>query len=223
MSSELRLAGGQDGAALGVEAAEHERQFREILDFCPAALIIVDEDGRLLFHNARLREILGYSKEELDLCDTRKHWYDLAQRERIIKQLRDHGGQVLNERVIWRTKKGALVHFLWSYVQVAYRGGHVSFVGGKRIAWAYDITAVVEQQVQVAEQERQLREIMDLCPAGLIVVDEEGRLGGYESCSAMRKRNFNSSTPGNFGTTSAIVNVSLSCCSSAAVSFLMKR
>ena len=27
----------------------------------------------LLFHNARLREILGYSKDELDLCDTRTH------------------------------------------------------------------------------------------------------------------------------------------------------
>ena len=81
------------GVALGHEAAEHERQFREILDFCPAALLVVDEDGRLLFHNARLREILGYSKEELDLCDTRMHWHDLEQRERIIKQLRDHGGQ----------------------------------------------------------------------------------------------------------------------------------
>jgi PAS domain S-box-containing protein len=172
----MRLVGGRDSVAIGAEAAEHERQFREMLEFCPAALLVVDEDGRLLFHNARLREILGYSKEELDLCDTRKHWHDLAQRERIIRQLRDHGGQVLNERVIWRTKKGALVHFLWSYVQVAYRGGHVSFVGGKRVAWAYDITALTEQQVQVAEQERQLREILDLCPAGLVVVDEEGRL-----------------------------------------------
>ena len=164
------------GVALGHEAAEHERQFREILDFCPAALLVVDEDGRLLFHNARLREILGYSKEELDLCDTRMHWHDLEQRERIIKQLRDHGGQILNEKVTWRTKKGALVHFLWSYVQVAYRGGHVSFVGGKRVAWAYDITALIDQQVQVAEQERQLREILDFCPAGLSVVDEDGRL-----------------------------------------------
>jgi PAS domain S-box-containing protein len=164
------------GRALGAEAAEHERQFREILDFCPAALLVVDEDGRLLFHNARLREILGYSKEELDGCDTRMHWHDLVQRERIIKQLRDHGGQILNERVTWRTKKGALVHFLWSYVQVAYRGGHVSFVGGKRVAWAYDITALIEQQGQVAEQERQLSEILDYCPAGLAVVDEEGRL-----------------------------------------------
>ena len=34
-------------------------------------------------------KFLRYSKEELDLCDTRKHWHDLAQRERIIKQLRE--------------------------------------------------------------------------------------------------------------------------------------
>src|SRR5262249_36440462 len=115
-------------------------------------------------------------KGELDLCDTRMHWHDLAQRERIIQQLRDHGGQILNEKVTWRTKKGALVHFLWSYVQVAYRGGHVSFVGGKRVAWAYDITALIEHQVQATEQERQLREILDFCPAGLSVVDEDGRL-----------------------------------------------
>jgi PAS domain S-box-containing protein len=94
MSSDIRSVESHAGIPLGVEAAEHERQFREILDFCPAALLVVDEDGRLLFHNARLREILGYSKEELDLCDTRIHWHDLAQRERIIKQLRDHGGQI---------------------------------------------------------------------------------------------------------------------------------
>jgi PAS domain S-box-containing protein len=163
-------------AALGAEAVEHERQFRELLEFCPAALVVVDENGRLLFHNARLREILGYTKDELDLCDTRMHWHDLERRERIVKLLRAKGGQVLNERVIWRTKKGALVHLLMSYVQVAYRGGHVSFVGGKRIAWVYDVTALTEQQGLVAEQERQLREILDCCPAGLDVVDEDGRL-----------------------------------------------
>jgi PAS domain S-box-containing protein len=179
MSSDItasQSAATNSSTALGVEAAEHERQFREILEFCPAALLIVDEDGRLLFHNARLREILGYSKEELDLCDTRTHWHDLAQRDRIIQQLRDRGGQILNEKVVWRTKKGTLVHLLMSYVQVAYRGGHVSFVGGKRIAWVYDITPLVEHRAQVAEQERELREILDYCPAGLDVVDEDGRL-----------------------------------------------
>ena len=59
------------GRPPGIEAAEHERQFREMLEFCPAALLVVDEDGRLLFHNARLRELLGYQKDELDRFDTR--------------------------------------------------------------------------------------------------------------------------------------------------------
>jgi len=97
-----RSAATKGGTAPGVEAAEHERQFREMLEFCPAALMVVDEDGRLLFHNARLREILGYHKDELDLCDTRMHWHDLDQRTRIINQLRDQGGQILNEKVKWR-------------------------------------------------------------------------------------------------------------------------
>ena len=171
-----RSAATNGGIALGVEAAEHERQFRELLEFSPAALEVVDEDGRLLFHNARLREILGYSKDELDLCDTRTHWHDLDQRTRIINQLRDQGGQILNEKVTWRTKKGTLVHLLLSYVQVGYRGGHVSFIGGKRVLWVYDITALTEHEAQVAEQERQLREILDYSPAAVCVVDEDGRL-----------------------------------------------
>ena len=166
----------KSGIALGAEAAEHERQFHEILEFCPAALLVVDEDGRLLFHNARLREILGYNKEELDLCDTRMHWQDLDQRARIIEQLRDKGGQILNEKVIWRTKKGTLVHLLLSYVQVAYHGGHISFVGGRRVLWVYDVTELTKNQAQVAEQERQLREILDYSPAAVSVVDEDGRL-----------------------------------------------
>jgi PAS domain-containing protein len=70
-----------DGGRLpGTEAAEHERQFREILEFCPAALLVVDEDGRLLFHNARLRDLLGYDKDELERIDTRQFWHDLDQR-----------------------------------------------------------------------------------------------------------------------------------------------
>jgi PAS domain S-box-containing protein len=178
MSSDTRASGpgATNGGVAGLEAAEHERQFRELLEFCPAALMVVDEDGRLLFHNARLREILGYSKDELDFSDTRMHWHDLDQRTRIIKQLRDQGGQLLNEKVIWRTKKGTLVHLLLSYVQVAYQGGHISFVGGKRVLWVYDITAMTKHETQVAEQERQLREILDYSPAAVSVVDEDGRL-----------------------------------------------
>ena len=177
MSSDIKRSIGADGGtALDGALAEQDRQFRELLEFCPAALLVVDDDGRLLFHNARLREILGYTRDELHMFDTRLTWYDLDQRERIIQQLRDRGGQVLNERVTWRTKRGSLVHLLLSYVQVAYHGGHISFVGGKRVVWVYDITALTQHEEQVAEQERQLREILDYSPAAVGVVDEDGRL-----------------------------------------------
>src|SRR3954470_15552364 len=80
--------------------AEQERQFREILEYCPAALIVVDEDGRLIFHNASLRELLGYDRQELDLIDTKTFWLDLEERRRIIDMLRERGGKLLNEEVV---------------------------------------------------------------------------------------------------------------------------
>src|SRR5215211_1142584 len=94
------------------DLAEYERQFREILEHCPAGLNVVDEDGRLLFHNAHIRELFGYTTAELHLFDTRKFWHDLDHRTRIIETLRERGGQLLNEEVIWKTKQGQLVHAL---------------------------------------------------------------------------------------------------------------
>jgi PAS domain S-box-containing protein len=158
------------------DIAEYDRQFREILEHCPAGLNVVDEDGRLLFHNARIRELLGYTAEELHLFDTRQFWHDLDQRTRIIASLHDSTDPILNEEAIWLTKLGKQVHVLISYPQTAYRGGRISFVGGKRVLWIYDVSALREREAESAEHERQFREILDYCPAGLNVVDEDGRL-----------------------------------------------
>jgi PAS domain S-box-containing protein len=177
MSSDTtRSAATDGGSAPGVEAAEHERQFREMLEFCPAALLVVDEGGRLLFQNARLRELLGYQTAEIEGIDTSTFWHDREQRARIIASLRERGGQLLNEKAVWRTKNGQLLHVLLTYAQVAYQGGHISFVGGKRVLWVYDVTALTQHETQVLEQERQLREILDFCPAAVCVVDEDGRI-----------------------------------------------
>ncbi len=163
-------------SAREAEIAEQQRQFREILAQCPAGLLVVDEEGKLIFHNARLRELLGYGKSEIDLIDTKAFWFDLAQRDAIIEALRERGGQLLNQEVVWKTRDGEPVHGLLSYVQVAYRGGHVSFPGAQRICWFYDIDALTRRESQVAEQEHQLREVLAYCPAALLVVDEDGRL-----------------------------------------------
>ena len=168
-----QIAGAADEARV---AADQERQFRDILEHCPAGLNVVDEDGRLLYHNARIRELLGYDEDELRDFDTRRFWQDLEQRTRIIAELHEQGGTVLNREVVWKTARGEPVHVLISYPQVAYHGGQISFAGGRRVAWVYDMTPLRQRDQQIAEQERQFRDILEHCPAGLNVVDEDGRL-----------------------------------------------
>src|SRR5215203_5617224 len=164
------------------QIAEQERQFREILEYCPAALNVVDEDGRLLFHNARLRQLFGYDADELTLFDTRRLWHDLDQRGRIIESLRERGGQLLNEEVTWKTKHGQPVHILVSYVQVAYQGGQISFVGGKRLFWAYDITALKTAEEARRLSEQRLVEAIESISEGFVFYDAEDRLVLCNSC-----------------------------------------
>ena len=164
------------------QIAEQERQLREILDFCPAGLNVVDEDGHLLFHNRRLRDLLGYEREDLDLFDTRKFWGDLSHRDRIVDLLRDRGGQLLNEEVIWKTKTGDPLNLLISYVQVGYHGGHVGFSGGKRLAWLYDITPLRRAEKARQRSEQRLSEAIESISEGFVCYDGEDRLVICNSC-----------------------------------------
>jgi PAS domain-containing protein len=134
------------------------------------------------FHNARLRELLGYAEEELDLFDTRNFWQDLDHRTRLIETLRESGGQLLNEEVIWKTKQGQPVHLLISYVQVAYQGGHVSFVGGKRVAWLYDITPLRRAEEARRRSEQRLAEAIESISEGFVFYDANDRLVLCNSC-----------------------------------------
>jgi adenylate cyclase len=176
VDAERALKGKKAQNVRRAQIAEQERQFREILEYCPAGLQIVDEDGRLLFHNACLREMLGYTQEEMEQIDTKRFWHDLEQRLRILEILRERGGQLLNEEVIFKTKQGELLHVLMSYVQVAYHGGHISFVGGKRVCWIYDITTLRRAEIARKRSDERLVEAIESISEGFVFYDAEDRL-----------------------------------------------
>ena len=90
----------------------------------------------------------------MEQFDTHDFWHDLDERERLIASLREGGAGVANREVVWKTKQGEPVHVLISYPQVAYRGGHISFVGGKRVAWIYDISALKKAEDARQRSER---------------------------------------------------------------------
>jgi PAS domain S-box-containing protein len=162
-----------------VQLAEQQRQFHEMLECCPAGLVVVDEDGRLLFHNARLREMLGYAEDEMKGLDTTAFWHDLGQRSQIIDTLRKRGGQLLNEEVVWKTKQGELVHVLISYVQSTFRGGHMAR-RGKRLHW-FDITALKRSGDARRQSEQRLAEAIEISE-GFACYDADDRLVLCSSC-----------------------------------------
>src|SRR3954452_20192179 len=153
-----------------------ERQFREVLDFCPAALSATDDDGRLVFHNRRYREIMRSPKEEMDGIDTRRFWFDLDERERIMATLRARDGEVRDQEVVLKARDGEPVSFLLSYPQVASRGDRVSFIGASRVAWLYDITELRRAEAARRASEQRLADAIGSVSEGFALFDAEDRL-----------------------------------------------
>ena len=153
-----------------------EQQFREVLDFCPAALSATDEDGKLIFHNRRYREIMRYPKEEMDGIDTRRFWLDLDERQRIMDVLRSRGGRIRDHEVLLKTRDGEPVSFLLSYTQVAAQGDRISFVGASRVAWLYDITELRRAEAARRLSEQRLVDAIDSISEGFALFDGEDRL-----------------------------------------------
>jgi PAS domain-containing protein len=83
---------------------------------------------------------------------------------------------LLNEEVIFKTKQGELLHVLMSYVQVAYHGGHISFVGGKRVYWIYDITTLRRAEIARKRSDERLVEAIKSISEGFVFYDAEDRL-----------------------------------------------
>ncbi|MBA3519675.1 MAG: GAF domain-containing protein [Rhizobiales bacterium] len=126
--------------------------FREVLEFCPAALSVTDEDGKLIFHNVRYREILGYPKTEMDGIDTRRFWVNLQERQRIMDIIQSRGGKVCDEEILLKTREGEQVSLLISYTQIAHHGDRISFAGASRVAWLYDITNLKRAEIALRKQ-----------------------------------------------------------------------
>lgn len=84
--------------------------------------------------------------------------------------------------MVWKTKQGELLNLLISYVQVAYHGGHVSFMGGKRLLWVYDITPLRRAEQARLRSERRLAEAIESISEGFACYDGEDKLVICNSC-----------------------------------------
>ena len=147
-------------------AEEKERQFREVLEFCPAALAIVDEDGRLLFSITHACGNSSGTRKRRSIALTPVRFGTTSSSDLgSLKRLRDRGGQPAERGGGLEDQTGpasSLTHL------VCAGGLPPAGISASSVVsvflWVYDVTELTQREAQVTEQQRQLREILEYCP-----------------------------------------------------------
>ncbi|MDW8138123.1 MAG: PAS domain S-box protein [Bacteroidota bacterium] len=150
---------------------EEAALFREMLDTSPAATYLL-QDGRFVYANPRLADLLGYSVEEILALSPLGLLYE-PDREPVTRALEAlQRGELDRLQHIYRLRhrEGRAVHVACSSRRIMYRGRPAV------LGTAVDISELIEAQRQLVHAQEQYRRFLEESPAGFFRSTPEGRL-----------------------------------------------
>ena len=145
---------------------ENEERLAAILEASPIGVSIVGADGRRIYVNSRLAEMLGRSKEELIGGKTMSSYADPSIRDRLFAHY-EKGEPVSNVEVELVRSDGSSIWTLVTFEPTAYRGEPA------RMTWIYDITERKRAEEEVARQKALLEATMENIDQGVIMYDDD--------------------------------------------------
>ncbi len=156
-------------AATETALRESEALYRSLVDYCRDGVFLI-QDGRLLFVNPALGEMLGYAPEELvgrAYMDLVAETDKASQTER--RQSREDGStEVQRYQIALRHVSGRTV-VCQVVADAVFHQGAIASAGVIR-----DITDEHQQQLALRLAERRYRELFEQSPVGLYRSDESG-------------------------------------------------
>ncbi|MEM7226040.1 MAG: PAS domain S-box protein [Pseudomonadota bacterium] len=112
---------------------DNEARLNAILESSPIGVTVVRGDGRFLFVNTRMTDLVGMTREQLLATPAREIYIDPKQRDGISQELR-RVGYLRDREVQLRRTDGSTIVCLLSFVPADYFG-EATFFG-----WVHDIT-----------------------------------------------------------------------------------
>jgi PAS domain S-box-containing protein len=112
---------------------QSEERLRRVLENSPAGVTISTEDGRAIFSNRRLAELLDTTPEHIAHIRATDFWYHPQDRQAFLNALRRDGG-VKDYQATFVTVKGVPLTVLLSSVLLDLSDGR------HLVTWIYDIT-----------------------------------------------------------------------------------
>jgi len=147
-----------------------DEQIHTIVNASPIPTIISRiEDGKILYINNELAELIGYSVNELIGRKTPDFYYDSEDRKTVLQRLKSDGFLRDFETRIKRND-GSVVWMLFSLV-VTQMAGEQVILGA-----LYDITQRKEAAEELTRERNFVSAVLDTAGALVVVLDPEGRI-----------------------------------------------
>ena len=157
----------------GVEQAFKRREMRqrEVLDSMPCGLLVLDERGRPIFHNAHVRALFG---RELAPGESVEEWLVQAcindtHREEVSRLwLESVWRRQLTKVVSLSTADGLLKHFEFRPAPLPNNGGLLVTI--------HDVTDSCRLEEMLRGAEAKLRTLLQECPLSIVLTDASGAI-----------------------------------------------
>jgi len=157
----------------GVEQAFKRRELRqrEVLDAMPCGLLVLDERGRPIFHNAHVRALFG---RELSPGESVEEWLMQAcisdtHREEVSRLwLESVWRRQLTKVVSLSTADGLLKHFEFRPAPLPNNGGLLVTI--------HDVTDSCRLEEMLRGAEAKLRTLLQECPLSIVLTDPSGAI-----------------------------------------------
>lgn len=151
---------------------ESEIRFTELFESLREGIFFTTPEGKLLDANPALLRMLGYDdKEELKKINFRELYVDPLQRDRLVRQVVEHGA-VQDVDVVYRRKDGTHLHCLASGFGVRDTFGRTIRMQGTLV----DISERIEIEARLHQEQEFVRRLVASFPDVIAVMDLEGRL-----------------------------------------------
>lgn len=145
-------------------------QVKLIVETSPTPTIVSSiEDGRVIYLNHHLANLVGYSTSEIKDRTTPEFYYDARDRKRLISRISEEGA-VDNFQVRLKHRTGKII---WTSMSLALTelGGEKVLIGG-----ITDITELKETQQELRKERNFVTAILDTAGALVIVLDPQGKI-----------------------------------------------
>jgi PAS domain S-box-containing protein len=148
---------------------DSEARMRSILQNSPSGVAMVDAQGKHVYANKRLGQLLGVDPAALLGRKSVDFWLHPEERQRYVEQLR-RDGTVKDFEVDFRRADGQIASALLSSDRIDAPEGQLT------ISWFYDVTERKQVQKTLADQRAAMQSMLDNSPVGT-AFSVQGRFG----------------------------------------------